>query len=97
MKKVFVLNADSYDENREYEGTSIEGIYATWDLANNIMSNLSNLQLPTLEKYMITWSNAMKGMTDEEKKKKYSDYVTFLTNVADDYYITEYELRGDNS
>jgi hypothetical protein len=95
MKKVYVLTADSYDDSGHYEGTSTEGIYATFELATKAMSELANPKVLTFDQYIADHNVEVRSWPIEKQEKAYFIYTLSFTHLTYEYHIHEHELHEE--
>jgi hypothetical protein len=96
MKKVFVLNVDSYDDFGQHMGTNVVGVYTTRELAQQVIDNSLQFdnEIETFEQY-VNNTNGVKNMSEEDKEIMYSNHVYTMSYPLDEYTIAEFELQGE--
>jgi hypothetical protein len=94
MKKVFILNVDSYDDWGRHMGTNIVGLYTTRELAEQYINNVPKTDVPTFDEYLATLDN-VENISDEDREIMYSHYVYDVSFPLDEYEIKEYKLQGE--
>jgi hypothetical protein len=96
MKKVFVLNVDSYDDFGQHLGTNVVGVYTTRELAQQVIDNEPNLNddIETFEEYVAN-TNGVKDMSEADQDIMYSNHLYTMSYPLDEYSIAEFELQGE--
>tara|TARA_R110000822_G_scaffold304781_2_gene430130 strand:- start:3637 stop:3927 length:291 start_codon:yes stop_codon:yes gene_type:complete len=96
MKKVFVLNVDSYNDIGHYLGTNVAGVYATRELAQEFIDNSREPgnEIESFEEYVAN-TTGVKDMSEEDKEIMYSNHLYTMSYPQDEYRIAEFELEGE--